>query len=252
MPNLADSFSTKPFKISFINLLSAPATVPARLVLGKRAELFLKQAILQSKDYDLLASGIQLIAEGITHGELDFLLYSHVENRFVHVELAYKLYLFDESASEDLGNWVGPNKRDSLKLKLEKLKNFQFPKLYSPIAKKSLASLSIDPIQVVQKLYMPMQLYIPFGSGMELTCMQTSPEGEWLSIDRFRKENWDGYLFFIPEKQDWFVNPTYGEVWFELADVMPQITEIIALRRSPMIWIIVPSGIRKKLFITYW
>ena len=252
MPTLTKSFSKEPFKISFGNLRAAPSNVPSRIVLGKRAEHFLKQALSQSEEYDLLASGIQLISEGVTQGELDFLIYSPLDNEYYHVEMAYKLYLFDESASYELGNWVGPNRRDSLKLKLEKLQNSQFPKLYAPVAKMYLEELSIDPDVVVQKLYMPMQLFTPYRSGMELSEMNTAPEGEWLSSDHFLKENWDGYLFFVPEKQDWFVNPNHGEIWFELDEVLPEIAEKLAIMRSPMVWVKMPSGLSKKLFITFW
>ncbi len=252
MPALTESFSIEPFRISFGNLLSAPENMPSRIVLGKRAEHFLQQALSQSKEYDLLASGIQLISDGITQGELDFLIYSHLDDKCYHVEMAYKLYLFDESASHESGNWVGPNRRDSLKLKLEKLQNSQFPKFYSPVAKKYLEELSIDSDAVVQKLYMPMQLFIPYRSGMELSEMHTAPDGEWLSIGHFLKESWDRYLFFVPEKQDWFVNPKHGEIWLELDEVLPQIFEKLAIMRSPMVWMKMPSGFSKKLFITFW
>ena len=222
-------------------------------VLGKRAEAFFAAMISNSQGYRLRASQIQLIHNGITEGEIDFVVEQNATNKLFHVELAYKFYLLDKAISDHQAKWVGPNRRDSLKRKWTKLKEGQFSKLYSPTAGKVLNERGFENVTFQQSLCMPMQLFIPFGEskssmGKLLSCFS----GRWISFSEFTRRKWNDFAFFIPEKEDWFVNPAKCEIWMSIADIMPLLSEKIESFRSPMIWVKPKDGLPERMFITFW
>lgn len=228
-------------------------SVATNTVLGKRAEVFFAAMILNSGYYSLKASQIQLIQDGITLGEMDFLLEENASHKLVHVELSYKFYLLDKRVSNNMAKWVGPNQRDSLERKWLKLRQAQFPKLYSHSAERFLKNLGFENQFIDQSLCMPMQLFIPFGeSKIAMGALSVCYSGRWISFVDFSSENWSDYTFFIPEKEDWFVNPDKCEVWMSKVEIMPVLTEKIESLRSPMLWIMPKNNIPTRLFVTFW
>lgn len=222
-------------------------------LLGKRAEAFFLKALSAQSRYEILASQIQLIDKGITLGELDFILKDKVTNRCYHVELSYKLYLLDSSSSTDLKYWVGPNKRDSLYKKWNKLCDSQFPNVYTQAGIEILNNLDIRSEEIQQAVYMPLQLFLPFGKRVEvdkkyLPCVV----GEWISFYEFQIKDWTGYEFFIPEKQDWFVNPEKCKNWFIKDAIIPLLQTYIHAGNSRLVWIKLPDKRRQKCFVTFW
>ena len=93
--------------------------------LGKLIEHFVLFELEQDESIQLLKSNVQIFRDQITIGELDCLMKQLAVN--IHLEIVYKFYLYDPSISTELNRWVGPNKNDSLVLKLEKLKEKQLP-----------------------------------------------------------------------------------------------------------------------------
>ena len=70
----------------------------------------------------MLYENVQIIEDKKTIGEIDFIIENITTKQLIHMELAYKFYLFDPTiSSETVNNWIGPNRNDSLKEKLEKL-----------------------------------------------------------------------------------------------------------------------------------
>jgi hypothetical protein len=105
--------------------------LPTNIRLGHLAERIVSELIKSSSNYKVLYENIQVIEDKNTIGEIDFIIEEILTKRVIHIELAYKFYLFDPSiSSEPINNWIGPNRNDSLKEKLDKLKNKQFPLLY--------------------------------------------------------------------------------------------------------------------------
>jgi hypothetical protein len=65
-----------------------------------------------------LYENIQVIEDKKTIGEIDFIIEDKNTKQVIHMELAYKFYLFDPSiSSEPINNWIGPNRDDSLQEK---------------------------------------------------------------------------------------------------------------------------------------
>ncbi len=83
--------------------------------------------------FRLLEHNTQINVEGITSGEID-LLVRHNDGRVIHVEAAVKYYLAKENAAA-WDNWIGPNARDRLDLKLSRLLEHQLPLLTRTEAK---------------------------------------------------------------------------------------------------------------------
>jgi len=229
------------------------APIRENMVLGKRAELFFMSVIAASKRYKVLANNTQLIKDGITLGELDFLLMDTHTNRIIHVEMGYKFYLLKKDEGPDLAQWVGPNMRDSLNRKWNKLRDVQFKNLYSPTAKILLAKMGLETSNIKQALYMPIQLFAPFGKNAELeAAAKPCLAGKWMNITEFEEEDWSRCQFFLPEKQDWLVNPNKCHIWFSQNDLMPAIMDAITKLKSPLVWVKRPEKSFLKIFITFW
>lgn len=236
-----------------VDVISNEFHIRKNTLLGKRAEAFFLKAIASQNRYEILASQIQLIEKGITLGELDFILKDKVADQIIHVELSYKFYLFDSNSTPSLNHWVGPNKRDSLSKKWNKLRDSQFPNIYTPTGIEILKSLHFQPEEIHQAVYMPLQLFLPFGKRVEVdTEFLPCVTGEWMGFNEFKIKDWAGHEFFIPEKQDWFVNPEKCEYWYNKDEVIPLLKDYIQAKNSRMVWIKLPDNERSKIFVTFW
>ena len=101
--------------------VSEPNEIKQNKRLGKWAEFLFESIINHDQSNRLIHSNIQLKNVKQTIGEIDYLIESN--NEIIHVELASKFYLLDESIDTDLINqWIGPNRKDFLHLKASKLK----------------------------------------------------------------------------------------------------------------------------------
>ena len=74
--------------------------------------------------YDVLAHNLQIIIDGETLGEIDFILYDKKSKKVLHWEVAVKFYL-GLSDTVQMSNWHGPNRRDRLDIKVNHLMNKQ-------------------------------------------------------------------------------------------------------------------------------
>ena len=84
----------------------------------------------KDKEIKILAENVQIQNEKTTVGEIDCILTT--AKKPVHLEIIYKFYLYDKSVgTNELEHWIGPNRRDSLVSKLNKLKDKQLPLLYN-------------------------------------------------------------------------------------------------------------------------
>ena len=78
-------------------------------------------------EFESIAAHVALREQGITLGELDFLVRERSTGQLWHIELALKFYL--GTADQQ---WLGPNRQDSLARKLKHLCQQQLPLLKSP------------------------------------------------------------------------------------------------------------------------
>jgi len=74
--------------------------------------------------YEVVENNIQIIIDGETLGEIDFILFDKVTKKTVHWEVAVKFYL-GVGDTREMCNWYGPNLRDRLDIKVEHLMHRQ-------------------------------------------------------------------------------------------------------------------------------
>lgn len=220
---------------------------PRNSVLGKRMESFFELAIKHSKRYELLASNIQVIDHGRTLGELDFLVRDRQLEKVVHVELVYKLYIFDPEMPE-MG-WIGPNRRDSFLKKLNRLERHQFPLLYHPATKPYLDKLGLEAGEIDQQVCFKAKL---FRSGTNFDHPGVNREcftGNWISLQDFNQKR-DDSLYYSPKKQDWSCLPRNNRRWFPHSNIKEQVLDLCKKERSPLLW--QKSGLGYDCFFVVW
>lgn len=217
--------------------------------LGKRAEFLFETILKSEKNIQLIESNIPLRNSDRTIGEIDFIIKNG--SQVIHLELTTKFYLFDESLDSKLINqWIGPNRKDFLHLKVSKLKCHQFPIIKSNEFLEYIISRKI-PIPDQQSLMFKAQLFVPLNSPYNFPknyndCIV----GNWFTNEQFEQLNQK--VFFIPNKNDWFIDPNENMQWISKQECMNQIKTFHSRKFSPMIWIKNQIGLASKAFIVWW
>lgn len=218
--------------------------------LGKLVEFIFEELVTQDESFKLLCSNLQIINEKKTFGEIDYIFKKN--DIIFHLEIAYKFYLFDESCSRlILDKWIGPNRKDSLSLKLSKLKNKQFPIINSQQFRNKKKELKINsPLH--QMLLLKAQLFMPFGKNFELpNNYKKCIEGFWLSaLDTHLLSNEAEY--FMPEKKDWIIHPQENKRWVSKKTVLNEVVNHHERNLSPLIWMKSKKNNFQKFFIVWW
>lgn len=223
---------------------------PEQLRLGKLVEQFVFQQLELDPAYIILAENIQVQDGKRTIGELDaLLLYG---NKPIHLEIIYKFYLYDpnESTSE-LAHWIGPNRKDSLLHKLDKLKEKQLPLLYHPKTQLLLADLGLTVTEINQQVLFKAQLFLPLDHPNTI-FPQINPKcvkGFYLKIaelERFKTRQ-----FFIPEKIDWLMESHEQVHWIDYESFLFQVNHWLDKKISPLCWL-KHQGAHSKFFVVWW
>ena len=226
---------------------------PRNSVLGKRMESFFEVAIKHSERYELIGSNIQIIENKRTLGELDFLLFDRKTEIPLHVELVYKLYVYDDSFSEETERWIVPNRRDSFSEKLHKLKQKQFPLLYRSETKFFLEKQGLKAEDIEQQLCFKAQLFSPEVSTSEKQSLINSEcfRGIWMNFEEYLNLEAEDSLFYSPKKKDWSSSPANNSEWFSKEDIIVKVQELFRKHKSPLIWKKSGSGY-ERFFIVWW
>ena len=240
------------FKLSSLGLANLPAIeLPDNLRLGHLVERIVAGLINVSDQYQILHENFQLIENGNTLGELDFILLEQATEQVIHLEMAYKFYLLDPSYSKDQNkNWIGPNRNDSLIQKLEKLEHKQFPLLQHPLVKEAAKNLANQPIK--QALCLMASLYLPINYKHSINDkFQQAIKGYYIDLEHFNSLDHSNSLYFLPTRTAWGIDPKINKEWLTVDEVKPHISVSLAQNKSPLCW-------QKKddeyseFFITWW
>ena len=212
--------------------------------LGKRAEFIFEQTLKNSKDIDLIGKNIQLIENGKTIGEIDYLL--GYKKTTIHLELATKFYLWDETLDSKLVNqWIGPNRKDYLHLKLSRLKDHQFPIIKSPtFLKLGYPQPDKQCLLLKAMLFIPPNTQKPFPENFK-NCIA----GYWFNLEQFI--NLNDSEFFIPNKMDWFINPNQNKEWHGKQSILEDIKDYHSRNFSPLVWI-KQADSYTRCFVVWW
>ena len=227
---------------------------PVKLVMGKRMEYFFKAALICNPQIKLLANNIQIHHNKTTLGELDFLVNDLQYQKIVHIELMYKIYVYDPNIQNQMERWIGPNRKDSLMEKLEKVKNNQLPLLHSLPARSFLDSLEIYPDNVEQQICFKAKLFIPKHlNGYNFPNVNNQcVVGYYYDLQQFKEEFQDNDKFYAPEKQDWPSQPENNTNWVTFSKTIKEIRDMHLKKKSPLIWIHKHTGEFESAIVVWW
>ncbi|WP_051285200.1 DUF1853 family protein [Aequorivita capsosiphonis] len=210
---------------------------PKNSVLGMQAESCFEAYLMRSKNYKILTANLQIHGEKETLGELDYILRNLKTNRVIHIELACKFYLYDvDAGSSEEEKWIGPNRKDSLYDKLEKVKWKQFPLLYKNETIEKLESLEVE-IPSFQQLCLKAFLFIPKKLNRRNfpANYAASVVGHWIKHKDFSEEDRTA-LYAIPNKKEWLLPMESIVNWYSFSEVEKLIELQIQNKKSPLIY----------------
>ncbi|MGH1384533.1 DUF1853 family protein [Kordia sp.] len=240
------------FDLSALQLSILPEfQLPTNRRLGHLVEKIVSELIKASENYKMLYENVQIIQNKNTIGEIDFII-QHIDSKeLIHLELAYKFYLFDPTiSSEATHNWTGPNRKDALHEKLEKLQQKQFPLLYHQASKAQLPSIEIN--KVSQKLCVLANLFIPYQYKEKFSeTYQKAIKGYYVNFDTFVSLDNSAKAYYIPTKKEWGIVPSENEVWTNFKGVKESITESMSAKRSLLCWQKHDDSF-EEFFIVWW
>lgn len=227
-----------------------------QLPLGKRVEFFFDEIIQQSSRYERIIKNKQIIHNKHTFGEIDFILFDKKKEKYIHIEMQYKFYVYDDSFENEIDRYIGPNRSDTLLLKLQKLKNRQFPLLFKEETKQYLHGVDLDNIE--QKILFKGNIFLPRHlKGKKLEFINNSCiNGYYLSFKEFIKDDsFKQMSLFVPHRFDWLSDPTSNEDWKSYDEAKEEIEFFANIKASPLIWskqIINGETIIERFFVTWW
>ncbi len=223
-------------------------------VLGKRIEHFFEYLINCSKRYQLVSKNLQVFKDKTTIGELDFLLKDLQKEKTIHIELVYKFYIYDPDIKDELSRWIGPNRKDSLLQKFEKLKNKQLPLLYKSETELILEELQLKSKDIEQKVCYLSNLFVPVSYiGKTIPIINnTCIVGFWIKKIEFTQEKYSTYRFNIPQKKNWVIAPKYCNTWLTFDEIKESLELSILQKKSPLLWMKSNEDLYHRFFITWW
>ena len=215
----SEEHNFKPFQLSDIKTpLSKNFVFPYNLIIGKQAEFCFAHYLEHSLRYELISSNIQINSNAQTIGEIDYLVFDSKTETTLHVELACKFYLYDSNLSTSKTScWVGPNKKDTLKKKLDKFKLKQFPLIKRPETLSVLAELQIKASAIDQQLCLKAFLFVRKDSKANRFAKnyKNCIVGYWIPFLDFTAEDPSAF-YAIPKKKEWLLPLDTPREWFGL------------------------------------
>ena len=219
--------------------------------LGKLVEQFVYAQLNAHPNIQTVIQNIQIIENKITLGELDC-LFKYL-NEYVHLEIVYKFYLYDELNSPfEIDNWIGPNRKDSFKFKREKLMHKQLPILHHPKTLEILSDMSIKYEDIYSRVLFKAQLYIPLKLKRKVfkAINNNCIVGYYMGMNEFKKNT--NCTYYMPIKLDWLIEPHNDVQWLNIQEFTPLLEKEMMQFRSPLCWVKKPNGIMEKIFIVFW
>lgn len=225
------------FDLSELNLINdLDFKLPSNIRLGHLVEKIVSELIKSSVNYNVLQENIQIIQDKKTIGEIDFIIENTKTSELMHLELAYKFYLFDPNISANpMHNWIGPNRNDSLKEKLKKLKHKQFPLLYHNAAKSRLNSLKID--EISQALCLLVSLFIPYEYKANFSPIyKNAIKGYYIKHKTFISIDDPKKTYYLPSKKEWGITPSENKNWTSFSGIEQYVDISIKEKQAPLCW----------------
>jgi hypothetical protein len=151
--------------------------------------------------WNILLQNRQIQSHGRTIGELDFVVHNRSEDRIEHHEIAIKYYL---GVTEQSGGtlWYGPNAKDRLDLKTDRMLRMQSQRTALPEARALLANAGISE-PVMPRIFMPGYLFYP--AETQIIAPESVPashlRGQWRYLSQIEPSDLPGWV--VLNKPHW-------------------------------------------------
>lgn len=185
--------------------------------LGKYFETLWLYWLQHNDRYQLVEKNLQVVIDGQTLGEIDFIVFDNKTRQMLHWEVAVKFYL-GVADTRIMSNWYGPNCRDRLDIKVEHLIKRQSMISQDEKVRQWLKQqgIHIDHCAVILKgrLYYPWQLKsVGIDAASSPSHGAANHEyGWWLRPDQFEQEFDQPSCFRPLINQGWLEKiPTYAD-----------------------------------------
>ena len=196
----------KQFEIDFKEINNISFDINDSIRLGKLVEQFVFIQLQQNKSISIIAQNLQIIHNKVTIGEIDCLM--QYLNKYIHLEIVYKFYLYDEHINTgELDHWIGPNRKDSLVFKLNKLKNKQLPLVHHFKTKELLHKIDFNTEFISSMVFFKAQLFVPkklMNKKFKLINNKCIV-GYYIGMSEYLLL--DSCDFYMPSKLDWLIEP---------------------------------------------
>ncbi|MGB5942730.1 MAG: DUF1853 family protein [Leeuwenhoekiella sp.] len=235
--------------------LSEGFEIPENIRLGQRMEYYFQEAVDENRRFRMIAKNLQIIHQKETLGEIDFLLWDTAKLQVLHIELAYKFYLFIPDQNRHwTENWQGVNLRDNLHKKLDKFRQQQLPLLYKKEALPQLLELDIQPREVIQKVCLKGQLFLPLKAKLTTPRINASAVmGNWFPLEKLEMVGAGKAEIFIPPKNDWVSIPDNDLAeWLTPSEAKELLFYLKKNQQSTLIWLRFPGGELQRHFVVWW
>lgn len=247
-------FPFTPFVTSEIITEISSFDFPAKKMLGKQAEVIFENWLMHSQRYQLLAANIQIQGATETLGELDYIVTDTETDGFLHIELACKFYLLDETLGQYISEqWIGPNRKDMLVDKLTKMKAKQFPLLHREETALALNEFQLDFSAIKQQYCLKAFLFVPKKFQLQKlpkyfqNCL-TGFYIHWAELDSEKDED---ALYALPQKKEWLLPPESLTTWLSYSEAKEAIKNSIDEKRSPLVYKKI-GGLLAQFFVVWW
>ncbi|MBX2809722.1 MAG: DUF1853 family protein [Cellvibrionaceae bacterium] len=143
--------------------------------------------------FDLLTHNLQIHNQQRTLGELDFMIIDKYQKKTYHLELAVKFYLGQLTAPPAIKHntpiynwhhWIGPNKKDTLAIKMRHLLTHQLKLTQTAEAQQKLKVLQINTHTITTRLVIKGGLYFPCATVIPAArhSLGSVPKKNWFDI----------------------------------------------------------------------
>lgn len=250
-----EQFGIQQFEFPSLELQSFQAqAIPKKIRLGHQMEYVFNQLLEYSDAYEVVLHNLPIKQGKRTIGEIDFILRDTTTKKLIHVELTYKFYIIDPEISEPLHQLLGPNQHDAFFAKMQKIKNKQFKLLHSEEGVNTLINNNIDYKKIKQQCCFKAQLFQPYGStNMNLDPLnENCISGYWLRFDLFNSTKFKNYIFYIPNKSQWVVDPHDQVAWKTHFEILVDIKLRMGKENAPLLWMKKSKTELEKFFVVWW
>jgi len=173
--------------------------------LGEHFENLVYQFLSSSSHTDDIKRNIQIRSGKQTLGEFDFLV--RLQQRWLHLEVALKLYLLDGSGSS-LHHYVGTRRDDCLAQKWHRMLHHQLSLARRPEAQQRLAELGIEQPPQSALWIKGWLFYHPSRPFPEQQPPEINPDhlkGWWLTQSELELIKEPGTAYMLVRKPDWLL-----------------------------------------------